>query len=164
METFLSLLTGGATGVLGTALSGVMGYFNNRQGHVQAVEMRRMDLEELRLEAETAATRGAIELEARLAEADAKALAASYREAGSRWSRGLTLTRGQGWMLVFIDTVRGLMRPALTLFYLYASWAIWRAMAPGGDEGLHAAQAIVYLSTTCTVWWFGSRHVERAAK
>ena len=164
MDLFLSFLTGGASGLLGTVLSGVMTFFQAKQRHQQAVEMRHMDLEEMRLETETAEKRAALELEARTAEADAKALAASYREAGSRWSKGLTLTPLQVWVMVFIDAIRGLMRPALTLFYLYGTYAIWSAVTPGAEDGLHAAHAMVYLSTTCTLWWFGSRHVERAMK
>ena len=164
MDLFLSFLTGGASGLIGTVLSGVMSFFQARQRHQQALEMRQLDMEEMRLEAETAEKRAALELEARTSEADAKALAASYRAASSRWSKGLTLTPAQAWVMVVIDAVRGLMRPALTLFYLYGTYAIWAAVLPGSDDGQHAAQAMVYLSTTCTLWWFGSRHVERAMK
>ncbi len=164
MDLFLSFLTGGASGLIGTVLSGVMSFFQARQRHQQALEMRKIDLEEMRMEAESAERVAALDLEARTNEADAKALAASYREASSRWSKGLDLTPAQGWVLILIDAIRGLMRPTLTLFYLYGTYAIWAAVLPGSEDGQHASQAMVYLSTTCTLWWFGSRHVERAMK
>ena len=135
MDLFLSFLTGGASGLLGTVLSGVMSFFQARQRHQQALEMRKIDLEEMRMEAESAERVAALDLEARTNEADAKALAASYREASSRWSKGLALTPAQAWVMVGIDAIRGLMRPTLTLFYLYGTYAIWAAVQPGSEGG-----------------------------
>ena len=31
-------------------------------------------------------------------------------------------------------------------------------------EHVHVAHAMIYLATTSTLWWFGSRHVEKAMK
>ena len=44
MDLFLSFLTGGASGLLGTVLSGVMSFFQARQRHQQALEMRQTRL------------------------------------------------------------------------------------------------------------------------
>lgn len=162
MDLFSSVITGGFSGLLGTALSGAMGYLQTRQRHKQALEMRSVDIEEMRLEAETAQKRAALELEARTSEADSEALQASYRAASTRWTEGMTVSSGQSWVLVFIDMVRGLMRPALTLLYLYGTYAVWRSLAPGSEESMHVAHAMIYLATTSTLWWFGSRHVEKA--
>ena len=160
MDQFFSFLTGGASGLLGTALSSVMGYFQEKQAHKNRLAEREFDLKEIRLEAENAERQQALNLEREQASADSKQLIASYKEASTLFSKGMSLTPAQGWVLVFVDFIRGLMRPALTIFYLYGTWAIWRELGPD-NMGKPAEHAIIYLSTTCTLWWFGSRHIER---
>ena len=161
MDLLTSFLSGGLSGILGGLLTGVLAYFQERQKHSQRIEMRRLDLEEIRLEAESAEKIAALNLEARTSEADAKVMTASYREASTRWSKGLTLTPAQAWVMVGIDAVRGLMRPGLTAFTVYVMFRIWHEV---GAEMLDAAHAFIYIGTTCCLWWFGSRQVEKAMK
>ena len=156
MESLMSVLTGGASGLLGTGISWMLGHFKKNQDHQHVLDLREMDLQEMRLEVETAERRHALQLEGAVAAADAKAMAASYREAASRWTKGMEPTQGQLWCLVAVDVVRGLMRPVLTVAYTVAAYRVWTAFE-SPDDSSSAAHAIIYLAVTCATWWFGTR-------
>ena len=82
-----SVLTGGATGLLGPALSAVVDFFQSRQRHAQELDLRRLDIELAKAEVEGAAAHAAIEAQATRERAEWEAMEASYREAARRWSR-----------------------------------------------------------------------------
>lgn len=156
METAIALLTGGATGLLGTLLSGALGAWRRRQQHRQEVELRRIDIEIARVEAERAERVAAVEAESEESARAWSAMEASHRAAGERWSSG-----DSGW-LVLVDVVRGLIRPALTLGLVGLVGCIYFVGAAG--EGFDAAavrarivDTVLYLASTCVLWWFGSR-------
>lgn len=68
-----------------------------------------------------------------------------------------------------VDKIRGLMRPAITLFLLaVTTWYTWRLHdMVGGLDGLepvevvelykHAVLTTFFLASTAVSWWFGSR-------
>ena len=153
LEALLSILTGGATGLLGTALSAGIGYFERRQRYQQEMELRRLDLEITRAESESAERIAAIEAESNDNAAAMKALEASHRSATVRWSRG-----DSAWF-VFVDVVRGLIRPVLTLGFLGLAAAIYFRLPvdPSVDVGARLIDTVLYLATTTTLWWFGTR-------
>ncbi len=84
MDVILSLLTGGATGLLGTIVSGVIKYFNTRQQQKYELQKMEMDLKQISAEAEHAERIAAIEAEAAERKAEWEGLRASYREAATR--------------------------------------------------------------------------------
>ena len=152
-ETIVAILTGGATGLLGTAISAGVGYFERKQRHQQELEFRRLDLEITRGEWESAERVTAIEAESRENEAGWRAFEASHRGAAVRWSGG-----DSKW-LVAVDVVRGLIRPVLTLGFLALAAVIYFNLpfvAPM-DVGVRLIDTILYLATTTTLWWFGTR-------
>ena len=100
---------GGATGLLGTAISGVIDFFQARQNHAQEMDLRRLDIDLAKAEAEGAERVAAIEAEGVRDQAEWEAMAASYREAGARWSRP-----GEGVLMQLVDFTRGMTRPELT--------------------------------------------------
>ena len=159
MDILLSLFTGGATGLLGTALSAGLKLFERAQAQKHELKLRELDLRHLAAEAASAERIAAIEAESAETAAEWAGLQASYREAASRWTEGQTLTPAQSWLLVLVDVVRGLMRPGLTVVLIgYVGWAYHTST-------LNAAQiisTILYLATACVLWWFGSRQVEKA--
>ena len=158
-EWLLSLLTGGATGLLGTGLTFAVDYFKRRQAHKHELALRKVDLDITRAESDSAERVAAIEAEG---EAESKAwdgLMASYREAMARWSRG-----DSKW-LVFVDVVRGLTRPAGAWAFLGLTGAIYFTL--GADDAEIRARIIdtvLYLTTTSWMWWYGARQVAKAAK
>ncbi|RIJ28456.1 hypothetical protein [Henriciella mobilis] len=135
---------GGLFGLIGTALGRVAGFFEARQA--QAHERARWAHETELLERQQAARAAETEAELALAEtagrweglrasveADA-AIAASYR---------------------WVDAVRGLTRPLLTLLLWLIAGGIWL----GADDGARASitETATFAATAATLWWFGDR-------
>jgi hypothetical protein len=159
MDVILGLLTGGATGLIGTALSGVMKYFTNKQEQSHELQVMEMELKHMDKEAEVALKIEEKKQEGKEAEAAWRGLEASYREAGQRWSTG-----DSGW-IVFVDVVRGLMRPLLTLALVVLMGTIYFTL--GVDKPTMQSQivsTILYLATAAVLWWFGSRMADSKKK
>ena len=156
----VSVLTGGATGLLGTALSAVVDFFQSRQRHAQELDLRRLDIELAKAEAEGAAAHAAIEAQASRERAEWEAMEASYKEAARRWSRP-----GEGWAMQLVDVVRGLTRPALTWSLFALVGAIYFLLA-GSDLAAvslrpRIVETVLYLFTAAVLWWFGARQIEK---
>jgi hypothetical protein len=74
-----------------------------------------------------------------------------------------------GFFLAFVDVVRGLMRPVITLYTLGLSTAIGWFLYTAADGvipempalWLGVVQAVILLATTSGTWWFGSRQLRR---
>ena len=164
LETLLNLgasvLTGGATGLLGTALSAVVDFFQSRQQHAQELDLRRLDIELAKAEAEGAAAHAAIEAQASRERAEWEALEASYREASRRWSRP-----GDGRLMQLVDAVRGLTRPALTWSLFGLVGAIYFLLGASDFAALslrpRIVETVLYLFTAAVLWWFGTRQIEK---
>ncbi len=162
IDALTALLTGGATGLLGTAVSAVTAFVQARQRHAQEVELRRLDMETARFEADSAARVAAVEAEGARAAAAWAAMEASHSAAARRWSRG-----DSHW-LVAVDVVRGLMRPAITLGAVALVAAIYFTLGGSDVELLDIRPRIVdtvlYIATTCVLWWFGARVLDKRAQ
>ncbi len=71
-----------------------------------------------------------------------------------------------GW----VQAVRALMRPMLTLLLLAAVIVIWRDLAAvlppteAAITGQHLARSVVAAPTTAVVWWFGDRSLAASAE
>lgn len=156
LDALLAILTGGATGLLGTALSFGVDYFRDRQRHAQELELRRLDMEIAQAEAASAERAAAVEAESERERAAWSALEASYREAARRWSRG-----DSGW-LVFVDVVRGLTRPAGAWAFFAITGLIYFTLG-AEDAGLRGriVDTVLYLTTTAWLWWYGARQLAK---
>ena len=156
----VSVLTGGATGLLGTALSAVVDFFQSRQRHAQELDLRRLDIELAKAEAEGAAAHAAIEAQATREKAEWEAMEASYREAARRWSRP-----GEGWAMQLVDVVRGLTRPALTWSLFAPVGAIYFLLGASDLAAVslrpRIVETVLYLFTAAILWWFGARQIEK---
>jgi len=156
-----SILTGGATGLLGTVITGGFAFLNSRQRHRQEMALRELDLQIMQSEAAGAERIAAIEAEGASEQAAYGALEASYKAASQRWSRP-----GEGWAMVAVDVVRGLMRPVLTLGLLgLTAYIYFEMMArPAFMTALQAriVDTVLYLVTAAVLWWFGQRGVDKA--
>lgn len=172
LEFLLSIVSGGATGLLGSLLKGVGDWFKRRQEMAHEREMRELDMRMMDKEWEYRDRAAAREGDVRLQEADAALQAASYEHDQATYSRGLTIKLAVNrTLLVLVDVVRGLTRPALTCFMLWLIWDTRRevlaALEAAGIERIDVAMAmdlqkrivctILYLGTLCVTWWFGDR-------
>ncbi|MGC6499710.1 MAG: hypothetical protein ACON4C_05905 [Henriciella sp.] len=139
---------GGLFGLAGTVLGRVASYVEQRQAMAHEVarwahELKRRDLE---IKAEGARV----------------AAEQALQETQGRW-QGLAASmaaEGQiGPSYPWVDAVRGLTRPGLTLLLWLISGAIWM----GADASGRAAiiETASFAATAATLWWFGDRGPRR---
>ncbi len=135
---------GGVFGLIGTALGRIAGFFERRQAHAQ--ERARWDHEVRLTELQMRAR--AEETEAELALADV----------AGRWD-GLTASMAAEAAIAssyrWVDAVRGLTRPALTLLLWLIAGGIYIASDAGGR--LAIVETATFAATAATLWWFGDR-------
>ncbi len=157
-DALLAILSGGATGLLGTGLSFITGYFQKRQAHRHEVELRRLDMEIVRIESAGFERVAEIEAEGARDQAAWKALEESYHEAARRWS-----SPGDGWLMLFVDFCRGMTRPGLTWTFVGLTGAIYFTVAADdANMRVQIVNTVLYLTTTTVLWWFGARQLAKA--
>ena len=154
LESIMAVLSGGATGLLGTAISAGAEWLREKQRHTHEVALRRLEMEMLTAEAASAERIAAIERETEETRAEAAALSASYRAATTRMSRG------DSRALVWVDVIRGLTRPLLTWGFCALAGVIYFDLSPQHDMRGQVIDTVLYLATTCVLWWFGARHLK----
>ena len=178
LTAIMSLLSGGATGLIGTLISSIFGSVKESQERKRDIELRKLDLEEKRLDIELAQK----EFEFRDQEADREAdvalresadtlQAASYLHDKRSYSEGYKPSALGQFLLVLVDVFRGLVRPALTVYLIWLVWdtraEVVAILAQAKISALSSFKAmaiyesvinmILYLAATCVTWWFGSR-------
>lgn len=174
-ELLSSILGGGVTGLVGVMVQRFADYKNkqldisaDREKFAHEIKMREADAAIMAQEWAAKTRVAEIETDGRTEVADASAFAASFNEP-LRYSEGVTPSSGQGWMLVTLDFIRGIVRPGLTL-YLCGITTLIYVQARGLLSGTFLAPeqsialvekvigTILYLTTTCLLWWFGVRN------
>jgi len=161
LDLVLSVLTGGATGIIGTVISGGMKFFENKQKHAHELAIMKMEIEQMHVEAEIAKDIKELDMESKDRTAAWAALEASYKESTSRMSSG------DHPALVWVDVIRGLMRPAITAFLLVLIGAIYFTVAVDlvGPDGtpmrVFIINSVLYVGTTAVLWWFGTRNLSQ---
>jgi hypothetical protein len=144
-----TVLTGGATGIVGTVISGVARYFGAKQEEraTQADREHEYKLHELNMRA------GAAETERELLITEATT-SADLRMASYAHDTGIG--RASRWVI----NILRLVRPSLTAGLLVMMGAVWIMADPAG-MGIEIrpviSNAIVYLGVTAVTWWFGDR-------
>ena len=135
---------GGLFGLFVTALGRVAGYFERRQNmaHETARWAHEVDLIGLQQAAAKAET------EAELALTD---VSGSWD--GLRASMAAQAAIGGSYK--WVDAVRGLTRPALTLLLWLIAAGIWLGADPIGRASI--VDTATFAATAATLWWFGDR-------
>ena len=177
---FLGLITsafgGGLTGLIGGAVDKVFTYKTkkleieqNRERYAHEVNMRKADAEIMAQEwaarTKVAEVEGATKIEVE----DAKAFATSLTTDDKNYLDYLDkLNPKQDWFFVVLEFVRGSIRPGLTLYLCVLTTLLyWKAskLVPSVIDPLQAVDmvssivnTILYLTTTCVLWWFGTRN------
>ena len=160
-----SLISGGLTGVLGSTLNNLFDFFKKRQEFKQQVALKKLDLDMMDKEWAYRERVAIMEGEVRMGESADKALAASYA------ADKATYVQASRWLLA-VDLVRGLVRPALTVFLIVQVYLLQKDIndmvaMQGGLQALgldkvmslyaSVVDMILYLASTAVAWWFGSR-------
>jgi len=179
---FGSIFSGGATGLIGIAVQRYADY-KNRQQNIE-IERMRLDNEiklremDARIMAQEWAARtkvAEVEAAGREAVADSEAFAVSLKSEPMRYAEGVRLSKAQRWIMVFLDFLRGIVRPGLTLYLCALTTMIYiQARELLSQEDLTSSEAleierliistILYLTTTCILWHFGTRNKQAPPK
>ena len=186
MDSLLGLLgsvfSGGATGLLGVVAQRFADY-KNRQLEM-ALEKQRGETEIAKRKAdqEIMATEYAGKLKVAQEEgatardvAESKAFEASVLREPERYSAAGSATAGQNWLLVLLDVLRGSVRPLLTIYLCALTTYVWfqvrtlvatEDLQPQDVLGIwtKVVDTILYLFTTCTLWYFGTRNKQQPPK
>lgn len=171
-----SAFSGGATGLIGVLLQRVFDWLHVREQtrledlkFKNALEMRKLDIEMSKQEWAARLSIASTEAEAKKDVAESEAFAASLIKEPERYSNAAAVTPGQNWLLVLLDLFRGGIRPGLTIYLCVVVTILMKTstslvekedLTP--EEALKMIMllidAIIYVWTTCTLWWFGTRN------
>ena len=168
-----SVLSGGLTGLLGVGIQRFADFMNKRQDMAimklkfdQDLAMRKIDGEQMAQEWAQRTKVAQIEADATVAAAESAAFSKSFDMEPRMYSEKVKPNAFASIMLVLIDFVRGLIRPGLTVYLCVLTTLIYfQARDLLGDQTLTQAAAldltaqvvstVLYLTTTCVLWWFG---------
>lgn len=137
-----NVASGGLLGLLGTAVNFGLGYFQKKQEHAQYIERAK-------LEGELNAAKTAGEV-------------AVARESGAAaaFTASVNTEASIGKTYQWVNAVRALTRPGLTLLLLCLTWVLYYS----ADEFTQSyiAQNIVITAVASVTWWFGQRQLDRS--
>jgi len=164
-----AIVGGGATGLLGSAIS-VWGEFKKNQllfDHQQ--KMKDLDTKAMRMEAELELKKVETEGEISMAIEETRAMANSYEHDKATYYKGELGKFGRA-LMVFVDFFRGMIRPSMTTYLVVLTTMIfWEVqdLVNGLEGGITNTQAmallqqiimvILYITATVVLWWFGTR-------
>ncbi len=168
MSFVANILSGGVTGILGVLVQRFFEYKTAKVKMDFELALRKSDAEimaqEWKAKVQIAETQ--IEVE------DAKSFGQSFDQ--KLFSAHVKPTSLQSWVLVLLDFCRGIIRPGLTIYlcvlttliYAHAKSLIGTELTP--DKAFEVLMTIVntilYLTTTCVLFWFGTRNRQTAPK
>lgn len=173
---FGSIFSGGATGIIGVLVQRFADYKNKQldlqleaQKFSQQLELKKVDAEIMRQEYAAKQQIAVIETQGATDVADAVAFAASYTLDPKQYSNPSVMTPGQNWVMVLLDAFKGSIRPVLTLYLCTLTTLVYfQSRMLLSNEDIDAEKAmeltrmivgsIIYLTTTCVLWWFGTRN------
>jgi hypothetical protein len=195
----IETILGGITGLLGNALGGwfklkqrkidldIKKLDNAHEAKMLSLETKAMILEaKANIKITQAQIEGAVEIE------DAKSYMQSQKEGNkslfsNKWIDALMQVQGK-WRIItlpiasliatlfgFVDFLRGLIRPALTVYLCgvttWVTWMAWEIMQMNGVT-LTVVEAskifndvtsiVTYLTVSCVTWWFGDRRMAKS--
>ncbi|MGB3627144.1 MAG: hypothetical protein WA989_15035 [Henriciella sp.] len=139
---------GGLFGVIGSLVGRVAGYFETRQR--QAHERARWGHETELLQ---------LRHQARIEESEAERALADTSGSWAGLTASIEADAAIGESYLWVNAVRGLTRPALTLLLWLIAGGIWL----GATEADRAAitDTATFAATAATLWWFGDRGARR---
>ncbi len=175
LDAVASMLTGGATGLLGSLFTGVFRYFEEKRKEEHEIAMRKLDMEEMDREWQYRNRMADREAATRLEESADSLMRSSYKNDVATYSRWHDIPPWGVIPLLVVDLVRGLVRPSLTVLLIAIVWStreeVLGVLAATGVDGLSPSmalsiyqdvvQTILYCATTALLWWFGTRFTQR---
>ena len=145
MDMIFSVLTGGATGILGSVLGKVFNFADvfieekrAKGEHERTIEMHRLQ-SELRAD----------ELESELA-------IVQEQSAGAAQVASYAMMTGVEVPYPWVAAILRLMRPLLTVMLVGLVWYIYASSDDLAQQET-IIQSVIYMSSTAVLWWCGDR-------
>lgn len=179
LDSVLSVLSGGATGLIGTALQSIYQYKTRqldieleKSKAVNEIEMRKLDIEQTKQEWANRTQIAEITANGEVDKADAATLAASYQLEPQQYSEKTLLSHGQEWIMVLLDAIRAIIRPGLAIYLCVLTSLIYfqtRGLIQTNQGDSFAlleklVNTILYLFVTIVCWYFGTRNKNNGGK
>lgn len=170
------VLSGGLTGIIGVGVQRIFEYKSKQldiqlqnQKFAHEVDMKKADAEIMAQEWAARTKIAATETAGASDVADSHAFAAALTSEPKIYADPSKITPAQEWLMVALDTIRGLIRPVLTIYLCAITTIVYlQARELMGNQPLGIDQAsailkmiidtILYLTVTCVLFWFGSRN------
>lgn len=179
LEILTSLFGGGLTGLIGGAMQKIYEFKTKKlEIDLQKLKfdnelaLRRVDVEIMDREFAGRVKVAEVEGAAKVEVADSTAFAASFAEP-KLLSEGSPKTAWQIWLLVLVDVFKQMIRPSLTLYLCIITTKLYfnvRQFSPLMDVAQANAllsqivNTVLYLTTTATLWWYGTRNSQKGPK
>lgn len=179
LDFLQSILGGGMTGILGAALTiwgevakGKLDIEKTKLSNEFELQKATLDIQQVEMEGRMKLELSRVESEAALAQAQQQVFSDSYAADKAQYATGSGASNS-GWF-IFVDTIRGLIRPSLTIYLMAVVTIIYADVShiAGGIGAFPEAEAvkifhdvtlqILYLGTTVALWWFGIRGARKA--
>lgn len=170
-----SILSGGATGIIGAAVSRYADYKTKqldidlqKEKFSHEIELRHADARIMELEWTFKDKIASTEAQTHVEQFDSAAFQTALTSEPQRYSLADKLTSSQSWWMVILDFIRGIIRPGLTLYLCAITTVVYfQSSKIIGDQSVSVQQAvdiynqitatILYLCTTVVLFWFGCR-------
>jgi hypothetical protein len=105
-----------------------------------------------------------LQMQAKAAETEQEIHIAESQGSWNGLSASLTAEGALGSSYPWVNAVRALVRPALTLGLATFLSAAFFAMAPGDIDRAYVADSLVFAAVTSIVWWFGDRAPKKTSR
>lgn len=151
LGTLADTVSGGVFGLLGHVATKVAGIFESEQQFKQKLAEWAHENELLKLQ-----------MQAKAAETENEVEVAAATGAWSGLSESLKAETAIGTTYPWVNAVRALVRPALTLGLALFLCSAFFALPAGDDTRAYVANSLVFAAVTAIVWWFGDRAPRRA--
>jgi len=105
-----------------------------------------------------------LQMQAKAAETEQEIHIAESQGSWSGLNASLTAEGALQSSYPWVNAVRSLVRPALTLGLATFLSAAFFAMAPGDIDRAYVADSLVFAAVTSIVWWFGDRAPKKSSR
>ncbi len=174
-EIVLSIFGGGATGIIGAAISRYSDYktkqLDNAHSQIMKeneIQMKNLDIKVIELEWAGRNSIATIEADARMDVADSQAFNTALNSEPKIYANSSKFTKAQNTIMVILDFIRGVIRPGLTLYLCAITTAVYLqagtiikdqpiTIQHAVDIYIQISSTILYLTTTVVLFYFGSR-------
>ena len=146
VDTGLSAVGGGLFGLVGNVATKIIGIFEAKQTFAQKKE--EWAHEERLLDMQT---------KAKAAETEQELAVTASSGSWGGLTESLKSEVAIGATYPWVNAVRALVRPALTLGLAGFLCTAFFAMTPGDIDRAYVADSLVFAAVTAIVWWFGDR-------